>query len=139
MVTNLTYIKTLFFICPAGNCVLTNFENIIFLQKPPVPPIYWEEQGVTKVTNILPVMLIPVTSQQIVSIICDGCSGIILRLPEGNQLDFGCGLGTRASLTEIYYDDLPGVLPDGYGLIFGMQPPQAPPPAEDVPVIIAPG
>jgi hypothetical protein len=108
--------------CPAGNCVLTNFENIIFLQKPPVPPIYWEEQAVTKVTNILPVRLIPVTSQQIVSIICDGCSGIILRLPEGNQVDFGCGLGTRASLTEIYYDDLPGVLPDGYGLIFGMQP-----------------
>jgi Ca2+-binding RTX toxin-like protein len=68
----------------------------------------------------LPVRIIKVESGKSVSIACVGCSAVVLRLPEGHQVDFGCGNGDQASLTAVLWKNLPGRLAAGESLIAGM-------------------
>ncbi|MEW6092657.1 MAG: hypothetical protein AB1531_01705, partial [Chloroflexota bacterium] len=95
-----------------------DIEEWIYLP-PPSPGS--QPQSVVPVSG-LPIRVIPVVHLELVGITCDLCSGIILRLPEGNQVEFGCGLGNEALLEDLRYHTLPAPLPDGMALVFGMRP-----------------
>jgi len=84
---------------------------------PPPSPAPSLELAVT----ILPVRLIRVVSGEITNISCMGCAAVILRLPEGHQVNFGCGNGDQASLTAMLWKNLPGKLAVGDSLIAGMK------------------
>jgi hypothetical protein len=66
----------------------------------------------------LGLLVIRVKSQQLTNITCLDCTGVILRLPEGNQVYFGLWNGTEASLT--YLTGSTG-LPQGYSLVYSLQ------------------
>jgi hypothetical protein len=66
------------------------------------------------------ILVIPVESDQVVELMCVECLAIILRLPEGNQVNFGLGNGDSASLTYLDYRGLPGALSMGDFLVYGM-------------------
>jgi acrosin len=80
--------------------------------EPPVPPV--PPAGGKEMKIILPlVLVIPVESEQIVSLGCTSCSGIILRLPEGDQVGFFSNFfDLRSSLTAMAQTSLPGVVAD---------------------------
>ncbi len=96
--------------CPSGKCILINFEWIVYLH--PFPP-----KHVTK----FPVFVALIKGGEFVSIQCEACGGFVLRLPDGNQVTFGRNQGTYARLEEVNSLALPGVLPGGYRLVYGMQ------------------
>lgn len=68
----------------------------------------------------LDALIIPVLSGELVWIDYNGYSTVILRLPEGHQVDFGLHHGNFASLTTLTDATLPGTLPAELSLIYGM-------------------
>ncbi|NOY99459.1 MAG: beta-propeller fold lactonase family protein, partial [Chloroflexi bacterium] len=68
------------------------------------------------------VLVIPVVSRQNTWIAYGGCTAVILRLPDGNQVNFGPSHGNFnfASLTTLFEADLPGSLPVDMSLLYGM-------------------
>jgi hypothetical protein len=98
-----------------------NDIEYIFFGKPPVPPEPPVISGGSiEIVGGEVILIIPVVSQQIVNLSCSFCSGIFLRLPEGNQVYFDPAAGMTASLTVLDLFHLPAALANDLALVYGM-------------------